>query len=174
MSFLNPAGIFDGFVDTASDAAAYAGKAINDVNTNEFNADYLKPPADLQGTLQQWSLTGQGPSAAQGLIAAERAKNISAAQSMAKSQPGLTLGAQQRLATMGSAQANAGAARAGAEMRAKEQQSALQGYQDLYKTQAQAYADAMRANAQVAAENTAADRSLMGGVFNTIGGVFGL
>lgn len=157
-----------------SDKGGDAAAAINDINHNEFNADYLKAPDDLQGTLQQWSLTGNGPSAAQGLIAAERAKNISAAQSMGKSQQGLTLGAQQRLGAMGAATANAGAARAGAEMRAKEQQSALQGYQDLYKTQAQAYADAMRANAQVAAENTAADRSLMGGVFNTIGGMFGL
>lgn len=173
LSGMGGGGGLTGGVSALGKGAKDLWNTVKDVNRNEFSADFLKPPSELESTLKNWALTGEGPSAAQGLIAAERAKNIAAAQSMAKSQQGLTTGAQQRLATMGSAHANAAAAKQGAELRSREQQQALGGYQDLYKTQAQAYADAMRANAQVAAENTAADRNLVSGIVNMGAGLIG-
>lgn len=137
---------------------------------NDFNADYLKPDPEISATLKNWALTGQGPSAAQDLIAAERAKNIAAAQSMAKSTPGVSLAGQQRLAQMGASRSIAEAASKGATLRAQEQQQAMQNALDQYRTMAQAYADAMRANAQVAAENAGTRRGILGGVVKGITG----
>lgn len=141
---------------------------------NEFNAGYLHPDPEVAGTLKTWALTGQGPSAAQDLIAAERAKNIAAAQSMAKSTPGVSHAGQQRLAQMGASRSIAEAASKGATLRSQEQQQAMQNQLDQYRTMAQAYADAMRANAQVAAENAGTRRGILGGAVKGITGLFGL
>lgn len=151
------------------------GKLLGGLNPyNDFNADYLKPDADISGALKQWALTGQGPSAAQGLIAQERAKNIAAAASSAKSAPGMSLSGQQRLANLGQSRAVAQAASTGATLRAQEQQQAMQNALDQYRTTAQAYADAMRANAQVAAENAGTRRGILGGLVKGITGGLGL
>jgi len=141
---------------------------------DEFNAGYLHPDKQLDATLKQWALTGQGPSAAQGLIAEERAKNMAAAASAAKSAPGLGLSGQQRLANIGQGRAVAEAASKGATLRAQEQQQAMQNSLDEYRTQAQAYADAMRANAQVAAENAGTRRGILGGLVKGVTGIVGL
>lgn len=148
------------------------GGALNPYN--EFNADYLKPDQDISTAVKQWALTGEGPSAAQGLIAQERAKNIAAAASSAKSAPGVSVSGQQRLANMGQSRAVAQAASTGATLRAQEQQQAMQNALDQYRTTAQAYADAMRANAQVAAENASTKRGIIGGFVKGATGILGL
>lgn len=141
---------------------------------NDFNADYLRPDRDISNTLKTWALTGQGPSAAQEMVAQERNKNIAAAQSMAKSTPGVSHAGQQRLAQMGASRSIAEASSKGAVLRAQEQQQAMQNNLDQYRTMAQAYADAMRANAQVAAENASTKRGIIGGFVKGATGILGL
>jgi hypothetical protein len=141
---------------------------------NEFHAGVERPDPRIQQQVTQWALTGQGPSAAQDMLRKERANNIAAAQSMAKSSPGLGISGQQRLASMGASKSIAEASNKAAVLRAQEQQQAMQNYADLYRTQAQAYADAMRANAQVAAENASAKRGIIGGVVKGAAGILGL
>jgi hypothetical protein len=141
---------------------------------NKFSAGYQKPPPELENTLKNWALTGEGPSAAQAMLNRERARQVNLAAGAAKSQPGLGVSGQQRLAAMGGATAQADAAATAAALRAKEQQDALAGYQNLYKTQAEAYADAMRANAEVEAQNAATRGNMLSSLVKGVGGIVGL
>jgi hypothetical protein len=181
-----------------SGVSAVGGLDLGDLGIeNEFEAGYLQPGQDaydLQGArgqqasvldpLRGWALSGEGPSAAQNMLNRERSRQISDAMSMAGSMPGATPGARQRMAAEGAATATTGLAQAGAEVRAKEQQGAMalytqmlnayrQGDIDTYKAAAQAYADATRANAQVAAENAAARRGIVGGLIEGGAGIIG-
>lgn len=139
---------------------------------NNFSASPASPDKDIEAMTKNWALTGQGPSAAQNMVSAERQKNIAAAQSQAKSQAGLGLAAQQRLASEGAAHANVGAAQQGVALRAQEQQDAMKNYQDMYKTQAQAYGDAMRANAEVEAQNAATRGGFLAGGLDALTSFF--
>lgn len=159
----------------------------------DYQGSYLKPGDDknlaasrgqqgsILGTLGNWATTGQGPSAAQSMVAEERNKNVAQAMGLAKSMPGAGYGAQQTLANQGAATAIGEAATAGAQIRSKEQQAAMSLYAqaldayrrgdiDTYRAAAQAYADKEKANAQVASENAASRRGIIGGL---VGGILG-
>lgn len=159
----------------------------------DYEGSYLQPEKDpnlkksraqqasMLGPLQEWAMTGKGPSAAQSMVAEERNKNINQAMGLAKSMPGAGYGAQQAMASQGAATAMGEAATAGAQLRSKEQQAAMglyaqamdayrRGDIDTYRAAAQAYADKEKANAEVAAQNAASKRGIMGKMF---GGILG-
>jgi hypothetical protein len=168
----NSSNPINGITGAISNAGKSAWGWLNPMN--DFKAGYQKPDPEVAAAIKNWALTGQGPSAAQAMVAQERAKNIAAAQSMAKSTPGLSLAGQQRLAQAGASRAIAEASSKGATLRAQEQQQAMQNQLDQYRTMAQAYADAMRANAQVASENAGTRRGIFGGLIKGVTGLAGL
>lgn len=163
----------------------------------DYEGSYLKPEQDpnlaesrrqqasLLGPLNEWALTGKGPSAAQSMVAEERNKNVAQAMGLAKSMPGAGYGAQQAMANQGAATAIGEAATAGAQLRSKEQQAAMglyaqaldayrRGDIDTYRAAAQAYADKEKANAEVAAQNASSKRGIIGGIVGGITGGLGL
>lgn len=159
-----------------------AGKDILDWMGNDFQAHPGMPGPEMaesrarQGagipTLQRWAETGQGPSAAQAQLERARQANIANAASAAKSGTGLNTGARQRMAAEGEVAANLGAANEASQLRAQEQQKAMEMYQGAldawrrgdiatYQAYAQAKAAAEAQNAETARENSK-NRQLFG------------
>lgn len=151
----------------------------------------LSPGFDWSGNMQQsrgqmqaamdpvqaWALSGQGPSAAQAQLQAGKDQAVASASSQAKSAYGLTPGQQATLATNAGTQATQQAANQAAQLRAMEQQQAMQNYLgmlaaqrqadiDVYKTYSDQYAQTNMANAQ-------AKNGFVGGLMQTGGTLLG-
>lgn len=127
--------------------------------------------------VQAWALTGQGPSAAQAQLQSGKDQSIAAAQSQAKSAYGLTPGQQASLSTNAGTQAAQQAANQAAQLRAMEQQQAMQNYLGMLAAQRQADIDVYKAYsdqyAQTNMANAQSGNAFKGGLIGTAGGIIG-
>lgn len=156
-----------------------------------YQAKPLDPGFDWSGNMQQsrgqmqaamdpvraWALTGQGPSAAQAQLQAGKDQAVSAAASQAKSAYGLTPGQQATLATNAGTQATQQAANQAAQLRAMEQQQAMQNYLGMLAAQRQADIDVYKAYsdqyAQTNMANAQSANAFKGGMLQTVGTIIG-
>lgn len=155
-------------------------------------ASALSPGVDWSGNLagsrgqmqaamdpvQAWALSGQGPSAAQAQLQAGKDQAVAAAASQAKSAYGLTPGQQATLATNAGTQATQQAANQAAQLRAMEQQQAMQNYLGMLAAQRQADIDVYKAYsdqyAQTNMANAQSANAFKGGLIGTAAGIIGL
>lgn len=124
-------------------------------------------------TVGHWGLTGQGPSAAQGLVEMNRAQNAANMVGSAKSMPGGNPALSNQLAAEGVARGNAAATLQGAQIRSQEQQAMINTF--LTGTQGMRDSDIEMYNARLAADqkNTAGKQGFIGGLMGGGGGMLG-
>ncbi len=163
-------GLIGGFWDTL------VGNTNPDDRYGEFNAAGQKMQQN-EDQLKSWAYTGNGPSAAQGLLERNRSEGQQRALSNAKAMGGGNPALAAQLANRQQAQVSADAGLQSSTLRAQEQQNAMQAYtqalamrrqQEIDKAKAQAEAD--RANA---ANSSGAIGGLVSGIMPMLGGMMG-
>lgn len=124
-------------------------------------------------TLQNWAYTGNGPSAAQGVLERNRATGQAQALSNAKELSGGNMGMAARLANRQQAQVSADSGYQAAQIRAQEQQNAMQAYQRGLEIRRQQ--DQQRAEAQMAQDQKNAEKEsgFIGDTLSNIGSGLG-
>lgn len=123
--------------------------------------------------LQQWAQTGQGPSAAQDLLARNRNDAQGRALSNTKALSGGNTALAATLANRQQTQASADAGFAGAQLRSQEQQQAMQQYQQALEIRRQQ--DQQKAEAQMNQDQKNAEKGagFIGDTLSNFGGAIG-
>lgn len=136
------------------------------------NDSRIRQERDM-GTVRNWALTGQGPSAAQQLIAANRAQNAAQMIGAAKSMPGGNPALANQMAAEGIARGNAQATIGGAQIRSQEQQEQIRNLLAGEQAQRQTSLDAYKARQAVDANNQENRQGFLGGIMSSGGGMMG-
>ena len=146
------------------------------VDTGQYfgeSNDVAKRQSQNEGMLQNWAQTGNGPSAAQNLLARNRSEGqqraLSNAKSMGAGNPALTA----QLANRQQAQVSADSALQSSTLRAQEQQNAMQAYQQALQARRQAAIDQDKARLEAEQKNAENNSGFIGSLLNGAGGAMG-
>lgn len=126
-----------------------------------------------QNMLQQWAQTGNGPSAAQGLLERNRSEGQQRALSNAKSMGGGNAALTAQLANRQQSQGAADAALQSSTLRAQEQQNAMTAYQQALQTRRQQDIDIAKAQVDADQKNAEKKSGFIGSTLSSIGGGMG-
>lgn len=126
-----------------------------------------------QGVLSNWAMTGNGPSAAQRLLEANRSQNAAQQIGMAKSMPGGNPALANQLASEGIARGSAQATINAAQLRAQEQQMAMQQIMAARQGTRETDVDMYRSKQAVNMHNQDNRKSFIGGLMGGAGGMMG-
>lgn len=124
-------------------------------------------------TLGQWAYSGNGPSAAQGILERNRSEGQGRALANAKALAGGNAALGATLANRQQAQVSADAGYQAAQIRAQEQQNAMQAYQNALQMRRQQ--DQQKAEAQMAEDRANAEKNsgFIGDTLSNFGGAIG-
>jgi hypothetical protein len=126
-----------------------------------------------ENVLGQWAQTGNGPSAAQNLLARNRSEGqqraLSNAKSMGAGNPALTA----QLANRQQSQVSADSALQASTLRAQEQQNAMQAYQQAMQVRRQQSIDQERARLEAEQKNAENNSGFIGSLLSGAGGAMG-
>lgn len=126
-----------------------------------------------ENVLQNWAQTGNGPSAAQGLLARNRSEGqqraLSNAKSMGAGNPALTA----QLANRQQSQVSADSALQSSTLRAQEQQNAMQAYQQAMQVRRQQSIDQQKAVLEAEQKNSENNSGFIGSLLSGVGGGMG-
>lgn len=133
--------------------------------------------AQNDDVLQNWAQTGNGPSAAQNLLARNRSEGqqraLANAKSMGAGNPALTA----QLANRQQAQVSADSALQSSTLRAQEQQNAMQAYQQAMQVRRQQSIDQQKAVLDAEQKNSENNSGFIGGLLSggmkSMGGMLG-
>lgn len=123
--------------------------------------------------VRNWALTGQGPSAAQQMVNANRAQNAAQMVGAAKSMPGGNPALANQMAAEGIARGNSQATLQGAQLRAQEQQEQMKNLLATEQAQRETSLDAYKARQAVDINNQENRKSFIGGLMSGGGGLMG-
>jgi hypothetical protein len=126
-----------------------------------------------EGVLQNWAQTGNGPSAAQNLLARNRSEGqmraLGNAKAMGAGNPALTA----QLANRQQAQVSADSGLQSATLRSQEQQNAMQAYQNALQTRRQQSIDQDRIKLEAEQKNAENNSGFIGSLLSGAGGAMG-
>lgn len=126
-----------------------------------------------QNVLSNWAMTGNGPSAAQQLLQQNRAQNAAQQIGMAKSMPGGNAALANQLAAEGIARGSGMATVNAAQMRAQEQQMAMQQLMAARQATRESDIDMYRSKQAVNMHNQDNRKDFIGGLMSGAGGMMG-
>lgn len=126
-----------------------------------------------QGVLSNWAMTGNGPSAAQRLLEMNRAQNAAQQIGMAKSMPGGNAALANQLAAEGIARGSGMATVNAAQLRAQEQQAAMQQLMAARQATRESDIDMYRNKQAVNMNNAENRQGFIGGLMSGGGGLMG-
>lgn len=163
-------GFGGGLWDTLS-GQTDTGQFFNDAN------GALAKQTQNEGVLQQWAQTGNGPSAAQNLLARNRSEGQQRALSNAKAMGGGNPALQAQLANRQQSQVSADSALQSSTLRAQEQQNAMQAYQQALQVRRQQSIEQDRAKLEAEQKNAENNSGFIGGLLSggmkSMGGMLG-
>jgi hypothetical protein len=126
-----------------------------------------------EGMLQNWAQTGNGPSAAQSLLARNRSEGqmraLGNAKAMGAGNPALTA----QLANRQQAQVSADSGLQSATLRSQEQQNAMQAYQNALQVRRQQSIDQEKARLEIEQKNAENNSGFIGSLLSGAGGAMG-
>ncbi len=142
-----------------------------------FDAEGIKGTAQAmranEQTLGNWAYSGNGPSAAQDLLARNRSEGQQRALSNAKALSGGNAALAGQMANRQQAQVSADAGLQSATIRAQEQQNAMQAYQAALETRRQQSIDLAKAQQEADQKNAENNSDYIGGLLSGAGGAIG-
>jgi len=135
--------------------------------------DVAQRQAQNEGVLQNWAQTGNGPSAAQGLLERNRSEGQQRALSNAKAMGAGNPALAAQLANRQQSQVSADSALQSSTLRAQEQQNAMQAYQQALQARRQAAIDQDRAKLEAEQKNAENNSGFIGSLLSGAGGAMG-
>lgn len=167
-------GLIGGFGGFGNIWDSMTGQTDPDNRFSNSQTNRSKKQAVALGTVGDWALTGNGPSAAQGLLDQNRAQNAAQMISASKSMPGGGNPAlANQMASEGIARQNAAATASAATLRAQEQQQMMQNYLASLQAAREADINMYGKSKAVDVQNTENKQGFLGGLMGGGGGMIG-